>query len=118
MMEEDIKIKALLQQWAVEETSADFTLNIMQHIEAEAIAKKRVIPLLKQKLVKILATIFALVLIVLLAVCNTSQPIAFPFIRSIKIPAGYISQITSFIIVFWSVMLANQLYQHKSKPAV
>jgi hypothetical protein len=118
MIEKDTKFQALLQQLAMEETPADFTQNIMERVEASAIAKSRQVPLLKTKLMQVLVGIFVLVFVSLLVVCISNQPIVFPFHFTVELPYSYVTQLTSFLIVFWVVMLINQLYQRKEKHAL
>lgn len=115
MIEKDKKLQELLKQLAMEETPADFAQNVMYRIEAAATAKKRELPLLKTKLIQALAGVFVLVFATLLAVCISNQPIAFPFHFTLELPSNYTTQITSFLLVFWVVMLSNQLYQKKEK---
>lgn len=116
-MEDDKKLKELMQQWAMEEAPADFTQNIMQHIEA-TVAKKETDSLYKNSVLRILAAAFILTFIALLFISIGSKMPTSSFHFNLAIPASYanyISQLTSFIVVFWIVMAGNQLYQRRSK---
>ena len=105
-MQEDKNIKELLQKWGVENTSADFTSHVMQRITSAYIYNTPAQPLFKQRLPQILLCMFILVCIVLFALCFTT-PVTLPFQFTIKLPANYLSQGISFILIFWIVMLLN-----------
>ncbi len=113
LMQEDKKLKELLIKHAMEETFADFTNTVMQRIQSAAAAKAYAKPLLKQKLPKTLIVAFILVCIVLIALSIFMQDAQLPFLFSVKLTAKYFSQIISFLIAFWVIMLINQLVNMK-----
>jgi uncharacterized membrane protein len=112
-MQEDKKLKEFLMKHAVEETTSDFTNIVMQRIQISAAAKISVTPLLKQKLLRILMAAFLLVFVILLVLSISMQPLKLPFHFSVKLPAEYFSEIISFLIAFWVVMIINLLWTKK-----
>lgn len=117
-MEEEKEIKALLQQLAMEETNDDFTFSVMQRIEALETVQPHVVPLLRQRLIQVLSGVFASIVVALLVWCAFGQPIVFSFHFTLAIPTNYISQLVSFVVVFWLVMLVNLVYQWKTKQGL
>jgi hypothetical protein len=107
-MQEDKNLKELLMKWAVENPPTDFTTHVMQRITADTMANAHTAPLLKQRLIQVLLSVFILVCMALLALCLTT-PTALPFQFTIKLPVKYFSQAFSFLIAFWTVMLLNLL---------
>ncbi len=106
-MQEDKKLKELLIKYAVEETSEDFTGNVMQRIELMAAAKTHTTSLVKYNLLKILLIAFLSICVVLLILSIFIKGVQLPFYFSLKLPAVYFSQIVFFLIAFWLVMLIN-----------
>lgn len=103
-MQEDKDLKDLLMKWAVECPSADFTSRVMQRVASASVTNPHTAPLLKQRLPQIVAGIFLLICIALLALCITT-PVLLPFQFTVSVPARYLSQGFSFLVAFWVVML-------------
>jgi len=110
-MQEDEKLKKLLATHLMENTSADFTMNVMQRIEAAYAVQPYATPLLKHKLLQVLMAVFATVCLALLALSMVVHPAELPFHFIVKLPAYYFSQIIYFLIVFWIMMFSNELYK-------
>ena len=105
-MEEDKRIKTLLQQFGVEETSSTFSNSVMEKINA-AVLIKETKPLLDNSIVNFLKIIFCLV-VVMLSACILFIPFNnMPIIFSINISSNIYKQLFSFIIVFWIGMFIN-----------
>lgn len=98
---------------AAEETSPDFTNIVMQRIQTSTADTKSATPLLKQKLLRTLMAAFLLVFVILLVLSISMQPLKLQFHFSVKLPAEYFSQIISFLIAFWVVMIINRLWNKK-----
>ncbi len=113
-MEEDKNLKELLSEWALLDTPEDFTARVMQRVAAAHATT----PLLKDKLMKVLVGVFVLVCLVLLALCIISQPVQLPFNFTVPLPPAYFSQITSFLIVFWVVMIGNEIVNRRRMQVV
>ncbi|WP_018612275.1 hypothetical protein [Segetibacter koreensis] len=111
-MLEDKKLKELLREYAMEETSADFTNIVMSRLQCADLWQKTV-PLFKLRLPQMLAALFAAICGALLLLSFFIQSTQLPVHFSVKLPENYFSQIISFLIVFWIVMLVNQLLQRK-----
>lgn len=110
-MKEDEKLKKLLATHLMENTSADFTKNVMQRIEAAYAAKPYATPLVKHKLLQVLMAVFVTVCLVLLALSIVVHPAELPFHFTVKLPANYFSQIIYFLVVFWIIMFSNEVYK-------
>jgi hypothetical protein len=111
-MQEDKKLKELLKEHAMEETSANFTNIIMTRLQP-AVLEQKTVPLLKQKVPQMLAALFVASCGALLLLSIFIQPAQLPVHFSVMLPENYFSQIISFLITFWFVMLVNQLLQKK-----
>ena len=109
-MQEDKKLKELLMKHATEQTSPDFTNRVMQRVQTSAAASTPGTSLLKQKSLRTMMAAFLLVFVVLLVLSISMRSVKLPFYFSIKLPAEYFSEIISFLIAFWVVMIINRLW--------
>jgi hypothetical protein len=109
-MQEDKKLKELLAKGALEETSPDFTAELMRRIEALPQTKATYQPSINNKIRLAFITIFATVLSALLAISFFVQPSSLPFRFSIKpafVSAEVFYNLVCFIITFWLLMFLN-----------
>jgi hypothetical protein len=111
-MQEDKKLKELLMKHAAEQTSPDFTNRVMQRVQTRNAASIPGLSLFKQKSLRIMIVAFLLVFFILLVLSISMQPVKLPFYFSVKLPAEYFSEIISFLIAFWVVMIINQLWNN------
>ena len=111
-MNEDKNLKEILMNFTVQETSAGFTNDIMKRVEATVTASQNV-PVIKQKPLQKLMIAFGVICILLFALCIFIQPVKLPFHFNIILLLSYCMQVIYFLIVFWLVMLVNQLWNRK-----
>src|SRR5215472_10668684 len=104
-MEEDKKIKMLLQEYALGETSSTFNDDVMLKIKA-AVLTQKTRPLLNTFILNLLKIIFCVVVVVIVG-CTILFPINLPATFSININSNIYKQLFSFIIVFWAGMFMN-----------
>ena len=109
-MQEDKKLKELLIKHAAEETLPDFTSVVMRRVES--IATMPATTLVKQKSLRILVAAFLLVFVALLVLSISMQPVKLPFYFSVKLPVEYFSEIISFLIAFWVVMIISRVWNN------
>lgn len=110
-MEND-KLKDLLMQYAENSTSADFTNKVMKGIEATDPVWQTE-SFFKQKLPKVIALLFVIVCLALIVVSFFTKPIELPLYHTPSWLASYSWQLVYFIIIFWTVLLANQWWNNK-----
>jgi len=104
-MQDDERIKMLLHEYGVEETSSTFNNNVMQRINIAF--TKQTKPLLNAFILKLLKIVFSIVLIAII-ICFVFIPINnFHTPLSINLSGEVYRQMFTFIIVFWVVMLMN-----------
>ena len=113
-MLENKNIKDLLQQHAMHETGADFTVDVMNKIAAMQSAKQASFSLLKSGLIKVLIAVFIVVFIALIVMSVSVFPSLAPQVFKINLASDYVSKLISFLIAFWVVMLMNQLLKRKN----
>ncbi len=114
---EDKKFKEVLMKQAVEETSGNFTAEIMRRIEALPAAKSYYQPLVNPAIKLAFIIVFASVLSALIAVSIFIQPSDLPFKLTVTIPVIRIEtfyNIVYFIIAFWLLMFFNYKAQHQN----
>ncbi len=110
-MEND-KLKELLMQYAENSTSAGFTSRVMKQVEATTPAWQSK-PLVKQKLPKAIALLFAVICVASIAVSFFLKPIELPLYNTPSWLALHSWQIVYFLFTFWTVLLLNQWWNKK-----
>ncbi len=108
-MQEDKKLKDLLNRWAMEDVPADFTSKVMQRVEASLFAQQPAVSSGKNKLLKIWIVAFSLISVVLLSLSIAMNGITIPFHFTIQLSENSCKQIGYFILAFWIVILGNEL---------
>lgn len=117
-MKEDKHLKELLQNNLVEETSAGFTESLMQRINMASASGAYTRSLWQDKLFKVIAATFFSISIVLLSLNIPLQKIAISFDWKLELPSALSLQMIQFLLVFWIVMIVNQvLSARKQKEA-
>lgn len=114
-MKEDQLLKQLLQNNLIEETSADFTDVLMQRINIASSSASYTRSIWQDKFFKIIAASFILVSVLLLLMTLPLKKITLSFDWNLELPAALSLQLIQFLLVFWIVMLANQVVM-KRKP--
>ena len=108
-MKEDKHLKELLQHNLMEETSAGFTESLMQQINVASASMAYTHSLWQDKLFKIIAASFIFISILLLLLNIPFKKIALSFDLKLALPSDFSFQIIQFLLVFWIVMIANQV---------
>jgi hypothetical protein len=111
-MQKDKKLDEVLKQHAIEETSADFTANVMNKVAALQTSKHYILSPFKSGAAKFFIGVFVFVCITLLA-----ASVVHPFASFIKIniqTPSYTTQLIYFFIAFWVVMLANLWWRQRT----
>lgn len=117
-MKEDKHLKELLQHSLMEETSADFTDNLMQRINMASASEAYTRSLWQDKLFKIIAATFIFISILLLVLNIPLDKITQSFDWKPELPSALSWQIIQFLLVFWIVMILNRvLLARKQKEA-
>lgn len=117
-MKEDKHLKELLQKNLVEETSAGFTENLMQRINIASASGAYTRSIWQDKLFKIIAATFISISILLLLLNIPFKKITMSFDWKLELPSALSLQLIQFLLVFWIVMILNQvLSARKHKEA-
>lgn len=120
-MQKDKQLEDMLRKWGVEETSADFTSNVMNKIEASYAINQYKQPFMHNKIKHIFIAAFLLIAIVVFILSVFINPADIPFRLSINLPVvnrEYFINIISFLIAFWIVLVGNYLMNNKFKPGI
>jgi hypothetical protein len=115
-MEKDEELQLLLSKYAMHEPSAAFSDNVMKLITASQV--KTSAPLISSSLRNILFILFAVVVIALLIVSFSIQPAMFDKQITIAISSTVYTQLFSFFIVFWVVMLVNVWWNKRTVATI
>lgn len=108
-MKEDKLLKELLQQGLMEETSASFTERLMQRINTASASEEYIHSLWQDKLFKTIAAAFIFISILLLVLNIPFRRITISFDWKLALPSAFSLQIIQFLLVFWTVMIVNQV---------
>ena len=108
---EDEKLKELMMHGEYS-TTADFTNNVMQRLEAPATVWQNVMT--NQKLPKAIAVAFAVLCLVLIITGMFIQPVELPPSKNLDWVASHSWEVIYFLLLFWSVLLANQWWYKKN----
>lgn len=114
-MQEDKKFHSLLSMYAMQEPSAGFDEKVMQLVEASA--AKRPVILVNSLLLRVLLGVFAITSFILLVVAFFIKPQIFTAYVPVSFTSGVYTQLFSFLVAFWIVMLAN-LWWNKRRAAI
>lgn len=109
-MKEDKYLKELLQNNLVEETSADFMDKLMQRIELNSVVNEYTNSLWQDKFFKTIAATFIIISLLLLFLNLPLEKIKLSFEWKLELPSTLPLQIIQFLLVFWIVMIMNQLF--------
>jgi len=113
-MQEDKELKELLMKWAVEDTAADFTSQVMQQVTLAYNIQQHNQPLFKQKLPRVVLGAFIGICVMLFAISIIFPATTLPFQFNVKLPERYCWQSFQFLAVFWIVMLFNLVLKRYS----
>ena len=108
-MKEDTPLKELLQHSLMEETSSGFTESLMERINMASASEAYTHSLWQDKLFRIIAASFIFISILLLILNIPLEKIAIFFDWNLELPSAFFLQIIQFLVVFWIVMIANQV---------
>ena len=117
-MEEDKHLKELLQNNLVEETSAGFTESLMQRISVASVSGAYTRSLWQDKLFKIIASTFIFISILLLLFNIPLKKITLCFDWKLELPSARSLQMVQFLLVFWIVMILNQVFSARKQKEV
>ena len=114
-MKEDKSLKELLQNNLMEETSAGFTERSMQRINMVSASEAYTHSIWQDKLFKIIAATFISISILLLLLNIPFQKITLSFDWKLALPSALSLQIIQFLLVFWIVMIVNQVHSERKR---
>ena len=114
-MKQDQLLKELLQNNLMEDTSAGFTDGIMRRINMASSSASYTRSIWQDKFFKIIATAFIFISVLLLIMTLPLKNIALSFDWHLELPPALSLQLIQFLLVFWIVMLVNQVVI-RSKP--
>jgi len=115
-MQEDKNLKSLLSKYAMQEPSEEFDNNIMQLIEKSKLTQPSF--LINRLLLRVLAALFAIISIALVATSIFAKPKTYPINFSISFSPDLYKQLFSFIVAFWIVMFINLWCNKRNKMAM
>ena len=117
-MQEDKVLKELLQNSLAEETSDGFTDGLMHRINIASASASYTHSIWQARLFKIIAATFIFISILLLLLSIPLQKITLSFDWKLELPSALSLQIIQFLLVFWIVMIVNQVVMgRKQKEA-
>jgi hypothetical protein len=116
-MKEDQLLKELLQNNLMEETSAGFTDGLMQRINIASSSASYTRSIWQDKFLKIIAAAFIFVSVLLLLMTLPLKKITLSFDWKLELPPALSLQLIQFLLVFWTVMLVNQLVVRRKPKA-
>jgi len=117
-MKEDELLKELLQNNLMEETSAGFTDGLMQRINIASSSTSYTRSIRQDKFFKIIAATFIFISILLLLMTLPLKKIDLSFDWNLELPPALSLQLIQFLLVFWTVMIVNQvIVRRKHKEA-
>lgn len=108
-MKEDQLLKELLQNNLMEETSAGFTDGLMQRINIASSSASYTRSIWQDKFFKIIAVTFIFISILLLFMTIPLKKITVSFDWNLELPPALSLQLIQFLLVFWTVMIVNQV---------
>jgi len=108
-MQEDKVLKELLQNSLAEETSDGFTDGLMHRINIASASAAYTHSIWQARLFKIIAATFIFISILLLLLSIPLQKITLSFDWKLELPSALSLQIIQFLLVFWIVMIVNQV---------
>ena len=114
-MKDDKSLKELLQHNLMEETSSGFTESLMQRINVASAAGEYTRSLWQDKLFKIIAATFIFISILLLILNIPFKKITISFDWKLELPSASSLQIIQFLLVFWIVMIVNQVLSERKQ---
>jgi hypothetical protein len=104
-MQKDKKLQSLLTKYAIQEPSAAFDDKVMQLIKP--VKTTQPVFLIGRIWLRILLCVFIIASIVLFLIALFMHPQSLPVHFYIPIPLKLYTQLFSFLVAFWIVMLTN-----------